>query len=99
MKKSNAQYRKERVARGLPRYSPNDQESRRIRSNRKNISERRIKIKKEVTAYKLAHGCTDCGYDIHPDALEFDHLPGFEKVKEIGVMIGSGRTRDIIFAE
>lgn len=26
-----------------------------------------------VDAYKLEHGCADCGYDKHPKALDFDH--------------------------
>jgi len=27
-----------------------------------------------IRAYKLEHGCTDCGYDKHHAALEFDHI-------------------------
>lgn len=29
--------------------------------------------------YKVKVGCIDCGYNAHHAALEFDHLPGFEK--------------------
>ena len=29
--------------------------------------------------WKLEVGCADCGYAEVPDALELDHLPGFEK--------------------
>lgn len=25
---------------------------------------------------KLARGCVDCGYDVHPAALDFDHVTG-----------------------
>ena len=32
-----------------------------------------------IDEYKLARGCADCGYCGHPSALEFDHLPQFEK--------------------
>ncbi|WP_432793703.1 hypothetical protein [Rhodococcus ruber] len=32
-----------------------------------------------VRSYKLERGCADCGYRGHPAALEFDHLPQFEK--------------------
>lgn len=28
----------------------------------------------EVRAYKLAYGCTDCGYADHHAVLEFDHI-------------------------
>lgn len=34
--------------------------------------------------YKVELGCADCGYNTHPDALEFDHLPGSTKVKNVG---------------
>lgn len=43
-----------------------------------------------VAAIKIELGCTDCGYREHPDALEFDHLPGFEKVAGINAMLRRG---------
>jgi hypothetical protein len=36
-----------------------------------------------VVAYKLEKGCVDCGYNKHPAALDFDHLPGTEKLRDI----------------
>ncbi len=36
-----------------------------------------------VTAIKLERGCIDCGYRTDPAALEFDHLPGCEKLFSI----------------
>lgn len=36
-----------------------------------------------VDAYKIEHGCTDCGYNAHPAALDFDHLPGTLKLYTI----------------
>lgn len=36
---------------------------------------------------KMAAGCTDCGYDDHPVALDFDHLPGAEKAAAIATLI------------
>jgi hypothetical protein len=36
-----------------------------------------------VAAYKLEHGCADCGYNKHPAALDFDHLPGVVKVRDV----------------
>lgn len=32
---------------------------------------------------KLAYGCADCGYREHAEALEWDHLPGFEKAGNV----------------
>ncbi len=32
-----------------------------------------------IQNYKLERGCSDCGFNGHPAALEFDHLPQFEK--------------------
>ena len=41
-------------------------------------------VRKEyVVEYKLRHGCTDCGFNDHSAALQFDHLPGTSKVREI----------------
>lgn len=39
--------------------------------------------KKYVDEYKMKHGCSDCGYNAHPAALDFDHLPGTVKVRDI----------------
>lgn len=36
-----------------------------------------------VEDYKLKHGCVDCGYNAHSAALDFDHLPGTTKVRDI----------------
>ena len=36
-----------------------------------------------VIAYKLEHGCADCGYKAHHAALDFDHRPGTSKVRDI----------------
>lgn len=36
-----------------------------------------------VHEYLLSHGCADCGYNKHPAALDFDHLPGTVKVRDI----------------
>ena len=33
---------------------------------------------------KSMGGCVDCGFDGHPAALDFDHLPGSEKLFNIG---------------
>jgi hypothetical protein len=38
---------------------------------------------------KVDRGCTDCGYNDHPDALEFDHMPEYEKLFKLGGFIGT----------
>ena len=35
---------------------------------------RRDRVQEFLRAYKLEHGCTDCGYKAHHAALDFDHL-------------------------
>lgn len=43
-------------------------------------SRRRAQKKREwLQRLKVERGCTDCGYDKHPAALEFDHRDGGEK--------------------
>lgn len=46
-----------------------------------------------LDAIKVAAGCADCGYNDHPVALEFDHLPGFDKVDTIARMASGSRAR------
>ena len=49
----------------------------------------------EVAAYKVAQGCVDCGYVEHSAALEFDHLPGEDKLFNIGEKVGSYKPETI----
>jgi hypothetical protein len=48
--------------------------------------------------YKLKAGCTDCGYNAHPRALDFDHI-GTDKVGNVGLMIHDRIAWPIILAE
>lgn len=41
---------------------------------------------------KVDRGCTDCGYNAHAVALDFDHLPGQTKLYRIATMAGMSRT-------
>lgn len=45
---------------------------------------RLVERRKYLDTYKVSHGCVDCGFNEHPAALEFDHLPGYEKLFDIG---------------
>lgn len=46
---------------------------------------------------KLERGCADCGYNAHPAALDFDHLPGVVKLYRVACM--AGMSRSLIDAE
>jgi len=35
----------------------------------------------QVDKYKISIGCCSCGYNKHPSALCFDHLPEYEKAE------------------
>jgi hypothetical protein len=40
-------------------------------------------VKSWLAGIKLTSGCVDCGYRAHHVALDFDHLPEFEKLFDI----------------
>lgn len=44
------------------------------------------KFRAYVQAIKVERGCTDCGYNAHPAALDFDHLPGQLKLGRLAAM-------------
>lgn len=60
---------------------------------RKRTSEFRSKI----AAIKVERGCVDCGYNAHPDALDFDHLPDFDKLFDLAK--GWSRSWDAVLQE
>lgn len=44
--------------------------------------------RERLDTLKLRAGCTDCGYNAHPQALHFDHIPGRgEKLFNIGAYV------------
>ncbi len=45
---------------------------------------------------KMERGCADCGYRGHPAALQFDHLPGFEKRYKVSLMLGAYQLHVIV---
>lgn len=52
----------------------------------------REEVSAAVRSLKLERGCTDCGYNEHPAALDFDHRPGVAKTMNISDMVGLGKT-------
>src|SRR4029077_932503 len=51
-----------------------------------------------LDAYKVAAGCTDCGYDAHPRALDFDHI-GTDKTGNVGRLAHHRIAWDRLMAE
>ncbi len=60
---------------------------------------RRKQNREAVNAIKVASGCADCGFDAHPAALEFDHMPGCEKHRDVGRMVSIGAGMNSILVE
>ena len=50
-----------------------------------------------LAAYKVEKGCVDCGYNQDARALEFDHLPGEEKLRTVASLCYA--SWDVIWAE
>ena len=92
---SGAQRRKQRVARGLPARGEVEARKRR-ESNREGSTERQATNAAWLAACKVDKGCADCGYNQHPVALQFDHLPGQEKTRALARMKTCGRERLLI---
>lgn len=79
-----------RVERGLPRHSPETIAKMKARDARR-VAERTKANAEFVAHLKVKSGCIDCGFNAHPAALDFDHLPGSEKRRQISRMIQSHR--------
>lgn len=56
-----------------------------VRYTRPNVDKKMAAIH----AYQLEKGCADCGYNKHPAAMEFDHLPGTKKLFNISEQVGN----------
>lgn len=53
--------------------------------------------RKAVADYKVEQGCVDCGYNSHHAALEFDHLPQYDKVRTVASLMY--HSWEVIWAE
>lgn len=62
-----------------------------------NDKERADLKRKAIADYKVEKGCVDCGYNAHHAALEFDHLPEYDKVKSVASLMYN--SWEIIWAE
>lgn len=52
--------------------------------------------RKWIADIKMASGCVDCGYKVHASALQFDHLPQYEKCFSVGVATSSKSKQSIL---
>lgn len=89
---SGAARARQRVALGLPRYTPSEIASRartEAKRSKRRYQEKYARRSAYIDGIKLAAGCADCGYNNHPAALQFDHLPGTEKIGIIAHMRGN----------
>lgn len=57
-------------------------------SNKEFLKRRYAEVRKRLNEYKVTRGCNDCGYNTRPEALDFDHLPGTEKVFQVSRITG-----------
>jgi hypothetical protein len=68
-----------------------------LRNKLKSIS--RKNKRQFIGILKTDIGCTDCGYNKHPDALAFDHLPEYEKLHNVARMISWDKDIGLILEE
>jgi hypothetical protein len=68
-------------------YFARNREKRRLqaKAHRRRLAEWNSEIKASTS-------CADCGCSFHPAAMEWDHLPGTEKVAEISDLVRAGKT-------
>jgi hypothetical protein len=84
--KTSAQRRGTR-RQGLPKFSATELAGRQARDKRRTL-EQGPRHSAFLAEIKLARGCADCGYNKHPAALDFDHLPGHVKRVNLSQMNG-----------
>ena len=54
-------------------------------------SHRQRALLARIQQIKVERGCADCGYNAHPAALDFDHLPGHVKSARMASMSGGNK--------
>jgi hypothetical protein len=62
------------------------------------VKRRAAEFRAYVQKIKVERGCADCGYNAHPAALDFDHLPGNIKLGKLASM-ACGSSLKTIHAE
>lgn len=49
----------------------------------------RSALAEELANWKVEHGCVDCGFSAHHEALDFDHLPACGKTANVSRLLNS----------
>lgn len=61
-------------------YNEKKKDSKWLEKSNKKANERRRLVRKFIADYKIDKGCSDCGYNEHHAALDFDHIKGEKKI-------------------
>lgn len=67
--------------------------ARNAQKRRRQVRERRQRLVELNGNLKASRPCADCGGRFHPAAMEWDHLPGTEKLDDISTLARTGKTR------
>ena len=68
-------------------------QARNAEKRRRQAKERRKRLVALNHTMKASMSCADCGGSFHPAAMEWDHLPGEEKLDDISTLARTGKTR------
>lgn len=83
----------EDFSKGNPRCNPCRYQRDKPAAQRRNQERQEL-----INAYKIEHGCVDCGFNSHAIALQFDHRPGEIKLFSIATRLNTARM-EVIWAE
>lgn len=96
---SGAQRRKILKLNGDPRYKTAGGRRRSYRERNKYRLTKKAELKAWISEIKTRRGCADCGYNAHPAALDFDHIPGAVKLAGVSSLVEHVKSKTIIEAE
>jgi len=57
------------------------------------VKEARFRLVRLNRHLKALTACADCGGHFHPAAMEWDHLPGSEKLDDVSSLARAGKTK------
>ena len=69
------------------------------KQNAHNSKSKKAILRRAINEVKIEMGCRDCGYRRMPEALAFDHLPGFQKCDDISNMLRTGSNTYLVIEE
>jgi hypothetical protein len=61
--------------------------------------QRRSELAAWYRSLKVGKPCADCGESFHPAAMQWDHMPGMPKRREVSNMVRRGFRRETILDE